>query len=371
MSNRRRIAVVAAAVLVAAAAWLVFRGGETTADSRPAAHFAGYGKLSPIQRAGQRVIGGFPGRSVPSGLRRAIRRGQIGGVILFSANIGSRRQIRHLTGVLQRIPRPGPLRRAALPVMVDQEGGLVKRLAGAPRLSAAQMGAKGPAAARHQGRLTGRNLRDAGFNLDLAPVLDVARPGGTIDVTHRAFGHTAARAGRAGVAFSDGLRAGGVAATAKHFPGLGAARINTDDAVQRIRLSKRQLRRKDLKPFRRFVASGGEAVMVGNAIYPAFGRRPAAFNRRLVTGELRHRLGFTGVAITDSLDAVAARAYGGPGKAAAGAARAGMDLMLYGNWETALRGARTLSRRLQSGRLGDAAFRNSVTRIVMLRRGLR
>jgi beta-N-acetylhexosaminidase len=167
------------------------------------------------------------------------------------------------------------------------------------------------------------------------------------------------------------MRAGGAAATAKHFPGLGAVRLNTDDAVQRINLSRGALRKVDEAVYPSFIRAGGQLVMVGTAIYPAFGRNPAAFNRRIVTGELRRRLGFRGVTITDALGTVAARAYGGPRKLTPAAARAGMDLMLFSDIAEALDGQDSMTDRLRSGRLGRAAFRASVDRILRLRASLR
>lgn len=373
---RRTVALGLVAAAIAATV-LALRGhdSEATADQGLAAAPARVATtlsdgLTPHQLAGQRVIAGFSGRSVPAGLRRAIRAGRIGGVILFADNLGSRRQIRGLTRGLQRIPRPAGLRRRPLLVTVDQEGGLVKRLSGAPRYSAAQMGARGPRFSRRQGRLTGRNLRNAGINVDLAPVLDVARRGGNIDVTGRGFGRTAGRVGKTAVAFARGLEATGVAATAKHFPGLGAASLNTDDAVQRIELPRSTLRRVDLAPYRPFIRAGGELVMVGTAIYPAFGEKPAAFNRRVVTGELRGRLGFRGVTITDALEATAARAFGGSKRAAVAGARAGMDLLLYGDWREALEGETAIARKLRAERLDRGEFRDAVDRILSLRRRL-
>ena len=94
--------------------------------------------------------------------------------------------------------------------------------------------------------------------------------------------------------FASGLQSGGVAATGKHFPGLGDASLNTDDAVQRIGLSRQALRRVDAAPYRAFVAAGGELVMLSTAIYPAFSPRPAAFSAAIAAGRvlrLRHRLG--------------------------------------------------------------------------------
>ena len=168
-----------------------------------------------------------------------------------------------------------------------------------------------------------------GVNVDLAPVLDVALPGGTIAETDRGFGSTAAEVAATAVPFAAALQGGGVAATGKHFPGLGSARLNTDDAVQRIGLSKSTLREVDEAPYRRFVETGGDMVMLSTAIYPALSASPAAFSRTIATGELRERLGFKGVSITDALDTVAVRAFGGPAEVAIAAARAGTDLLLY------------------------------------------
>ena len=128
---------------------------------------------------------------------------------------------------------------------------------------------------RRQGRRTARNLRDVDVNVDLAPVLDVGRPGGVIAETHRSFGVDRAAVKETAVPFAHALQAQAVAATAKHFPGLGAAAENTDFAVQRIRLSKRTLRSGSTRrPMRRFIAIGGDMVMISSAIYPAFSGKP-------------------------------------------------------------------------------------------------
>jgi len=317
--------------------------------------------------AGQRTVVGFPGTSIPRAVRRGIGNGRIGGVILFEDNIPSRSSVRSLTGRLQSIRRPERLRPYPLLIMTDQEGGLVKRLSGAPTTSAAGIARRGPAFARRQGRLTGRNLRNVGINVNLAPVIDVARPGGNIAATDRGFGSTVRGVVRTAIPFSVALEANGAAAAAKHFPGLGSVRLNTDDAVQRVRLSKAALRKVDEATYRPFIRSGGDMVMVGTAIYPAFSGKPAAFERKIVTGELRRRLGFRGVTITDALGTVAARAFGGPRKLTPAAARAGMDLMLFTDYDEALKGQDSMADRIRSEKLDPAAFRNSVNRILRLR----
>lgn len=363
-----RLVAAAASVLILAGIALAILGSGAPGGSRAAVSPSE--GLSPGQLAGQRMVAGFEGSSLPGRLRKAIRQGRIGGVILFADNLPSRRAAGRLTRLIQAIPRPRPLRRFPLLVMTDQEGGLVKRLQGAPRASAAEMGRRGPAYSRRQGILTGRNLRNVGINMDLAPVLDVARPGGDIFATDRAFGTTVVRVERTAVPFAVGIESVGVASTAKHFPGLGKIRVNTDFAVQRVDSSRAALRRVDEAPYRPFAEAGGDAVMVGTAIYPAFGGRPAAFNARIVKGELRGRIGFRGVTITDALGTVAATAFGGPKKTSLAAARAGMDLLLFGDTEFPLRGQDALRDRLVAGRLDREAFRESVDRILELRKRL-
>jgi len=324
-------------------------------------------KLPLSQLAGQRLVAGFSGAEAPPAVKRMVRTGRLAGVILFAENLPSRAAGRRLIRRLQAIRRPPGLRDPLL-VMIDQEGGLVKRVDGAPVVSARQMGARGADFSRQQGRATAANLRDLGVNVDLAPVLDVARPGGTIAATDRGFGSSAAQVSATAIPFAAGLRQGGVAATAKHFPGLGSAPENTDFAVQRIKLSKEELRAVDEQPYRLFVGLGGELVMLSTAIYPAFSPLPGAFARPIATGELRRRLGFEGVSITDALESVAVEDFGGPVKAGTAAVEAGADLLLFADYRAAGEAGRALLRRLRNGSYARGPFERSVARVLRLRR---
>jgi beta-N-acetylhexosaminidase len=324
------------------------------------------GPLPATQLAGERIVVGQTGTGISAGLRAAIHRGAVAGVILFADNFPSRGAGKQLIAALQAIPRP-PKLRSPLLIMVDQEGGEVKRVEGAPSVSAAEMGQRGAAFSRQEGGATAANLHEVGVNVDLAPVLDVARPDGVIAATERGFGSTAARVSATAVPFARGLQNGGVAATGKHFPGFGAAPENTDFAVQRISLSKQTLRSVDEAPYRPFIAAGGKLVMLSTAIYPAFSELPAAFARPIATGELRERLGFEGVSITDALETAAVEAFGGPGKAALAGARAGADLLLFTELGPAERAWRALVTALSAGRLDRGEFVGSVRRVLALR----
>ena len=213
----------------------------------PAAEVAG---MTPRAKAAALVVSGLP---APPG---------IGGVIV------------------RRWDRTAPRPAGAL-VYVDQEGGEVKAFPELPPWSAAAR----LAAPFEVGRDTGRALRRAGVDVDLAPVLDL--PDGPLGA--RQFARP-----ELGVAFARGLAAGGAGSCVKHFPGLGSAPRSTDEArVQAV------LRSEDLVPFRAAIRAGVPCVMVGHAIYPRLGPRRASLEP--ATYALLRRLGFRGVAITDSL----------------------------------------------------------------------
>jgi beta-N-acetylhexosaminidase len=347
-----------------------FACGATLGDTGGAPQPSVAETLPPKQLAGQRIVTGLRGTSISPGLREAIAEGRIAGVVLFSENIPSRAAGRRLVARLQAIRRPPKLRDPLL-VMTDQEGGLVKRVDGAPTASAKQMGARGAAFSARQGRRTAANLRDLGINVDLAPVLDVGRPGGVIAETERSFGATAARVEATAIPFAKALQAGGVAATGKHFPGFGAARENTDFAVERVDLSRRELRAVDEKPYSAFAEAGAKLVMLSTAIYPAFSGRPAAFTRAVATGELRHRLGFEGVTITDALETPAVEHFGSTAEVALAGARAGDDLLLFARLGPAEGAWKALVGGLRAGRLDRTEFEQAAQRVLELRADLR
>lgn len=330
--------------------------------------------LSLEQAVGQRVIGSLPGTTVPDALARQIRRGEIGGVILFGRNVGSRAELRALTARLQAERRRGPrvLRDLPLLVMIDQEGGLVKRLPGAPAQSAGDLGAADdPALARRAGVATARNLRDAGVNVNLAPVLDLGLPGSYQRATERSYAETPAGVSRIGGAFADGLRAGGVLATAKHFPGLGRGPANEDERLNRIDVPLDLLRATDEAPFRDAARRGVPLVMVSTGIYPALDERPAMFSPRVTTAELRGVVGFRGVIVTDDLE-VSAIAHLTPERKALASVRAGNDLLLFCQTASAAdRGASALVRAVKGRRLARATIDAGANRVLALRAGLR
>jgi beta-N-acetylhexosaminidase len=342
--------------------------GETDTKSAASPAARPRPRLTDAQLAGQHVVFPFAGHTPPRALLARIRRGEAAGVIFLGANLGTPAQVRALTRTLRRVPRPAGLR-APLLLMVDQEGGSVQRLPGAPSRSAPAMAATGrPSVALAEGRATAATLRAAGMNVDLAPVVDVVRPESALHAEGRGFGSSAGAAARFGAAFARGLRAGGVAATAKHFPGFGAAPGNTDLGAVRIAVGLRELRAVDRLPFESAIRAGAGLVMLSSAIYPALSRAPAVLSPRVVQRELREGLGFKGVTISDDLEAPAFASRGGTSGAALAATRAGVDLLLFARtYDGADRAARALTDGLRSGRVDRGALEASLARVLALR----
>jgi beta-N-acetylhexosaminidase len=263
--------------------------------------------LSPQQKAGLLVVSGLPAAPFAGGV------------------------------IVRQWDRDDPRPRGLL-AYADQEGGTVKTYPPvAPWVAASQMRSRKEAYAA--GVETARGLRNVGVRVDLAPVLDL--PDGPL-------GSRQYRSPAFGVAFARGLAAGGVAACAKHFPGLGPLPISTD-----ARLYVRgRLRSADLAPYRSAIAAGVPCVMVGHGIYRNVGPRratlePAAYR-------LLRRLGYKGVAITDSLGVLGSEMAP---LWAVEAVRAGADLVLFPKAADAARAVHALARLAPSGELDSHVLR--------------
>lgn len=277
-------------------------------------------RLTLQQQVGQLIVLRFTGTSAPSYVREALRERRAAGVILFHDNVTGRGQLSALTRSLRRAGgRPV--------VAVDQEGGEIRIVPWAPpAASAPQQASAG--SVREDAEAAAAALRAAGITVSLAPVGDVPSvPDAAL--AGRAFSRDPHVASEATSDAVSGWRAGGVAATAKHFPGLGGATVNTDFGPATIKRSRAQLEATDLPPFEAAIEAGVPLVMVGHARYPALDPdRIASQSPAIVEQLLRGRLGFRGVVVTDSMEARASIATGGITTVCERAVRAGADLLL-------------------------------------------
>jgi beta-N-acetylhexosaminidase len=272
--------------------------------------------------------------------------------------------------------------RAPLLILTDQEGGEVRRLPGPPSLSERQIGASAGAAvlAAQAGTGAARTLAAAGVNVNLSPVLDVLRqPGNFIDEFARSYGSDARADAQLGRSFIAAQQRAGVAATAKHFPGLGAARRgqDTDSRPVTLNVSLAQLRSLDEAPYPPAIAAGVKLIMTSWAVYPALDPNwPAGLSSRVIQGELRSRLGYRGVTISDTLSAASLARFGSLAARGVLAARAGADLLICSaingddSPSDGLSVMHSIASALSGGHLSRAAAEQSAARVLALRKTL-
>ncbi len=346
MLKKLRVAVMAAS-LVAAASGCGGSHDAGRADSPGAAPAASSGRPIPQpspgagcsaaavlgawsleRRAAQLVV--VPAEEADVLAVRPLVAAGAGGIILFGSDAPLA-----LAANLAALRRTAPNGLPPL-VMTDEEGGQVQRMANLvgnlpwPRTMAATMTV---AQTRALAERVGRRMRAIGVTMDLAPVLDLSDGPGPDTANpdgRRSFSIHESIATAYGLAFAQGLQEGGVIPVVKHFPGLGQASHNTDFGPATVPpLSV--LKAEALRPFEAAITAGLPAVMVGNVSIPGLtGSVPASLSAPAMTGLLRHRLGFRGLVLTDSLSALAVHdaGYSVP-RAAARAIEAGADMVLF------------------------------------------
>jgi beta-N-acetylhexosaminidase len=278
-------------------------------------------RLSLRRQVGQVVVLRFAGTTAPEYVLDALSERRAAGVILFRDNVASPEQLRALTRSLREAGGDDTL------VMVDQEGGEIRILPWAPPLAAAPA-QQAAGTVRADARAAARELGENGVNVTLAPVGDVPTVDGAA-LGSRAFSDDSATASEAMAEAVRGWQAGGVLATAKHFPGLGGATVNTDDGPATIERSREELDAVDLPPFAAAIEAGVPLVMIGHARYPALDPdHIASQSAPILRDLLRGEMGFEGVVVTDSMEAAASLATGDIATVSERALRAGADLLL-------------------------------------------
>ncbi|OGQ10906.1 MAG: hypothetical protein A2138_01360 [Deltaproteobacteria bacterium RBG_16_71_12] len=298
-----------------------------------------------------------------------------GGVALFSRNIDTPEQTMALIrGVRAHDPAGVPMF-----VSVDQEGGNVVRVKKHATIlpSAMALGAAGdPDLARRIGQSLGRDLRLLGFNMNFAPVLDVASNPDNPVIGIRSFGSNPKLVGDLGAAYAQGIQSEGVLAVAKHFPGHGDTDRDSHYHLPVLAHDRARLDEVELYPFARAFAEGLDAIMTAHIALPALtdsGDLPATVSERVLTRLLRDELGYEGLVITDGLEMQGIVQRFGSGDAAVRAVLAGADMVMvlwYPEKKREVRDA--LLAAVQSGRIPERRLDQAVRRVLVAkaRRGV-
>jgi beta-N-acetylhexosaminidase len=286
-------------------------------------------------RIGQLLLIGLPGPQLDLMTRSLLQSIQPGGILLNSHNIESAPQVVELTSAIRSLIEVPPI------IAIDQEGGRVDRLKHiyTPMPSADLLRASGDAAvAARTGEVAAEALRTLGFNMNFAPVLDIAADDAVNNgLKGRYLGSSVAEVVRLAGAYLEGLQHGGVMGAGKHFPGLGAATIDSHSSLPTIDQPRDELLKREIAPYTELFSKINarlNAVIVAHAHYPAIdgpAPLPASLSKNVITGLLREELGFKGLTITDDLEMGAIVETRELAESAVMAIEAGIDMVMIAN----------------------------------------
>lgn len=280
------------------------------------------------QKVGQLMMVGFGGTVVDEDIRALVRGREVGGVCMFKRNIESAEQIAKLNDQVRELLSD------SLPpfISVDQEGGNVVRVSDEIVVLPGNMAlgaTRSEKLAYEAGRIQGEHLKALGFNMNLAPVLDVnVNPKNPV-IGIRSFGDDPALVSALGRAFVKGQQASQIVTVAKHFPGHGNTDEDSHKALPRMTENEQELLRQ-IGPFEDVIKDGLDGLMTAHVAIPNVtgDEHPATLSRKILTDLLRKRMAFDGLVMTDELEMEAIATHYGVGRAAVMAIAAGADMVL-------------------------------------------
>ncbi len=293
--------------------------------------------MSPPQSAkdfsplGELFMAGLPGPHLDSSTLELIQRFRVNNFIYFRRNVENPEQLKKLSDDLRSACAAAGLE--APLIAIDQEGGTVARL-GPPftQFPDARALAESPEpekALHNYAAVCSAELKSIGINYNLAPVLDVCPAGENRFMERRSLGDDPETVARLGSLVIRQLQAHGIAACAKHFPGLGSAVVDPHEQLPSVDAAADAIRCRDLLPFRQAIASSVASIMTSHTLYQHLDSgNPATLSLAILTGLLRQELGYGGVVITDDLEMGAIERQGEAADAALQAFGAGADLLL-------------------------------------------
>ena len=287
---------------------------------------------NPIMaKLGQLFMIGLPGLILDDSTMDLIKDFGINNFIYFKRNVAGPGQLEHLSKALNKACQdnglPPPL------ISIDQEGGTVTRLPPPftqfPDARILAESEEPEKALMNYAETCAAELKSIGVNYNLAPVLDVCEAGKEYFMERRALGGDPEKVARLGCLIIKKLQANGIAACAKHFPGLGAAVVDPHFELPYVAKEEESIRLNDLTPFRQAINTGVASIMTSHTIYRNLDEKnPATLSKKILTDLLRNELGYEGVVITDDLEMGAIEKEGDLGNASLQAFEAGADLLL-------------------------------------------
>lgn len=323
--------------------------------------------MSDETKAGQFFILGFTGSQFNQFLKKQIEELQPGAIIVFGRNIKTLNQIKNLNYLAQQ----SSLKKSKVPLLiaVDQEGGKVIRIKTSPSLPSARTLAlsDNESLVQDAGYVTGELLSALGFNMNLAPVVDISNANFTDFLGNRSFSDQKEIVNKMSTAFSKGLIDAGVLPTAKHFPGHGGVRTDSHLKTPYKQITLTELLFTDLAPYKEMQNNRIPfAIMASHISYPLIdpSQKPASFSSLLLKNVLREGLGFEGILLTDDIQMGGAKIDKlSIGERAVQAILAGNDLVMVGwNHRVQKQAVSAVTKAIKSGRISTERVKQTLSR---------
>lgn len=310
--------------------------------------------------------------SVTSKMKQTLKKYPAGGVIMFAKNIDTPKQTKEMISDLQTASN------IPLFMAVDEEGGQVSRVASNPNMnmtaypSAQEVGKTySDKKIAEMGKTQSKELKELGFNMNLAPVADVLTNKNNTEIGDRSFGTNSKKVANIVSILVKNMQKQQISATIKHFPGSGETGGDTHRGSAETYQTIDTLRDNDFRPFKSGMKAKVDAVMVSHLMLcnVTDEKEPSSLSSRVVTDILREELEYTGIIMTDAMNMKAITDNYSSGEAAVKAIQAGVDLIVMpDNYKEAYK---AISQAVKSGKIKESRIDKSVRRIIYtkLKRG--
>lgn len=326
-------------------------------------------ELSLQEKIGQMIIIGMDTNYITDRIKNMILKYKIGGIILYRKNFNTYKEMLKLIQDLKDLNRENKL---PLFIAIDQEGGRVNRMPKEIKNlpSASQIATVGgEELVKLSANITGRILRESGFNLNFAPVLDIKRFNDNHAIGDRCFGTNKENVSRYGIIAMKELQKNKIISVIKHFPGHGATKQDSHNFLPVINKKIEQLEKEDMYPFEQAIENGADVVLVGHLLIKNItGIYPASLSRKFITKYLRARYRYNGVIITDDLKMRAIKLIYGAKLAVRKAFEAGNDIIVFRyNSKEEIDVIEQIISLVKKGKIKENRINKSVKRIIDLK----
>ncbi len=319
------------------------------------------------KQLGLLFMAGLPGRELDDSTRELVKQYCINNFIIFKRNVETPKQLGELCAALRSFCRAQGLDSPL--IAIDQEGGTVTRLPPPftqfPDARVLAEGENPEESLLHFAQTCARELRGVGINMNLAPVLDICPVGQGFFMERRSLSDDPGKAARLGSLIISEMQKGNLAACAKHFPGLGTAKLDPHEQLPSVAGDRETLFRHDLIPFKKAITEDVAAIMTSHTVYSKVDpKNPATLSPTILSGLLRDELGYQGVVVTDDLEMGAIENEWSVADAGVKAFLAGADLLLICHeHEKVIHAHKKLESAVASGLVDEARLQSSLARV--------